>query len=57
MRLADEWQRKILEKFEKMRINPRPKGVRKIKGHPNRWRIRVGDYRIIYSIYDKEKNR
>lgn len=32
---------------------PRPKGCRKLKGEKNLWRIRVGDYRIIYAIYDK----
>ncbi|MEH2192988.1 MAG: type II toxin-antitoxin system RelE/ParE family toxin [Nostoc sp.] len=31
---------------------PRPDGVKKIKGDENSYRIRVGDYRIIYEIYD-----
>jgi mRNA interferase RelE/StbE len=30
--------------------NPRPQGSRKITGSKNDWRIRVGDYRIIYEI-------
>lgn len=31
---------------------PRPSGCKKLKGEDNAWRIRVGDYRIIYSIFD-----
>ncbi|WGV26103.1 type II toxin-antitoxin system RelE family toxin [Halotia branconii] len=33
-------------------IEPRPDKVKKIKGNENSYRIRVGDYRIIYEIYD-----
>ncbi len=33
-------------------IKPRPDGVKKIKCDENSYRIRVGDYRIIYEIYD-----
>lgn len=32
--------------------NPRPPGVRKLKGRADDWRIRVGNFRIIYSIDD-----
>ena len=31
---------------------PRPDGVKKIKGDENSYRIRIGDYRVIYEIYD-----
>ena len=31
--------------------NPRPKGCRKLKGRKG-YRIRVGDYRVIYEIFD-----
>ena len=30
----------------------RPSGVKKLKGSPELWRVRVGDYRIVYSIAD-----
>ncbi|RDI66283.1 mRNA interferase RelE/StbE [Nocardia pseudobrasiliensis] len=33
--------------------DPRPAGVKKIVGRPNDWRIRFGQYRIVYSIDDK----
>ena len=32
--------------------NPRPQGYKKLKGQQG-YRIRVGDYRIIYEIFDK----
>lgn len=34
---------------------PRPSGVKKLKGYDKTYRIRVGDYRIIYKIEDQEK--
>jgi len=32
--------------------NPRPPGCKKLTGPENLWRIRVGDWRIIYEIRD-----
>ena len=32
--------------------NPRPPGCRKLAGSQHDWRIRVGDYRVIYEIAD-----
>jgi mRNA interferase RelE/StbE len=33
--------------------NPRPSGSRKVQGQKNCHRLRVGDYRIVYDIYDR----
>jgi mRNA interferase RelE/StbE len=33
--------------------DPRPKGVVKLTGEENAWRIRVGEYRVIYEIRDE----
>lgn len=41
---------KIIRKIEALSINPRPSGVKKIVGRIDLWRIRSGNYRIIYSI-------
>jgi mRNA interferase RelE/StbE len=35
--------------------NPRPAGCRKLAGSKNDWRIRIGDYRIIYEIDDARR--
>lgn len=32
--------------------NPRPPGSRKLAGAKNYWRIRVGDYRVVYEVND-----
>jgi mRNA interferase RelE/StbE len=34
--------------------NPRPTGCLKLSGPSGLWRIRVGDYRVVYEIRDKE---
>lgn len=46
---------KIIEEIKKLQENPRPKGSRKIASSKDDYRIRVGDYRIIYEVSDKEK--
>ncbi len=45
---------KILGTIESLAGNPRPHGCKKLEGAGNNYRIRVNDYRIIYSIYDAE---
>lgn len=32
--------------------NPRPYGVEKLSGYEDRYRVREGDYRIVYTIRD-----
>jgi mRNA interferase RelE/StbE len=39
--------------IQSLETNPRPAGCKKLKGYKDLWRIRQGDYRIIYSIQDK----
>ena len=36
-----------------LRDDPRPPGVRKLQGAVEGWRIRVGDYRVVYQIDDE----
>ncbi|MCC6603585.1 MAG: type II toxin-antitoxin system RelE/ParE family toxin [Anaerolineae bacterium] len=38
-----------------LRDNPRPPGVRKLQGDLEGWRVRVGDYRIVYQVDDDAK--
>jgi mRNA interferase RelE/StbE len=45
-------RRKILAAIEGLAGNPRPAGCKKLAGQ-EAWRIRVGDYRIIYEIHDQ----
>jgi len=46
---------KILEAVESLRSNPFPRGARKIAGTEKFFRIRVGDYRIIYYVDEENK--
>ena len=45
--------RKILERIEELQDNPRPVGSEKLTGQ-EKYRIRQGTYRIVYSIEDNE---
>jgi mRNA interferase RelE/StbE len=51
-KLSPELQERIQVKIDDLAIEPRPNGVKKLKGQENAYRIRVGDYRIIYDIFD-----
>jgi mRNA interferase RelE/StbE len=44
----------ILSKIDLLAINPRPSGCKKLVGSLNSYRIRVGDYRVLYTIVDSE---
>ena len=43
---------RVIHAFRSLTNDPRPPGCRKLVGATNRWRIRVGDYRILYTIDD-----
>lgn len=46
---------RVWTKIESLKKDPRPSGCRKLQGEKHLWRIRIGDYRVIYSVYDKER--
>ena len=46
-------QQRLSEAFDKLAENPRRMGAEKLAGGKDRYRYRVGDYRIIYEIHDK----
>ena len=37
-----------------LETNPRPPGVKKLQGEEGIWRLRVGDYRVLYTIQHQE---
>jgi mRNA interferase RelE/StbE len=45
---------RILKRIENLISNPRPVGSVKLKGNDDLWRVRVGDYRVIYQIDDRK---
>ena len=45
---------RIVPRLESLALNPRPNGCKKLKGGEREWRIRVGDYRMVYTVDDAE---
>lgn len=52
-RLSSRVHDQVVDRIAALARNPRPFGSRKLSGSENDWRIRVGDYRVIYEIADK----
>lgn len=46
--------RRIVKALDALTAQPRPPGARALVGHPDLWRIRIGNYRVIYAINDAE---
>ena len=53
VRLPRPDQRRVMAAIADLADTPRPNGARKIVGADDAWRIRVGDYRIVYEIIDR----
>jgi len=51
-KLPDKELKKIIEKISSLAINPRPTGCKKLSGD-EKYRIRIGNYRVLYSIEDE----
>ena len=47
-------QKNIIFLIESLADDPRPDGVTKLRGEKDMYRVRSGDYRIIYQIQDKK---
>ena len=45
---------RILDAIADLRRDPRPHGSKKLIGEQTAWRVRVGDYRVIYDVFDDE---
>jgi mRNA interferase RelE/StbE len=43
---------RIVPRLENLASNPRPPGCKKLQGGDREWRIRVGDYRAVYTVDD-----
>lgn len=46
---------RLSKAIDKLVEEPRPHGVRKIEGSVTAYRIRVGNYRIVYDVYDDKR--
>ncbi|MCI0341287.1 MAG: type II toxin-antitoxin system RelE/ParE family toxin [Planctomycetales bacterium] len=53
--LDPDLQARVVQHLEPLAENPRPQGVKKLRGPEGEYRIRVGDYRVIFQIEDRAK--
>jgi mRNA interferase RelE/StbE len=51
-RLSSQLIARIISRLESLASNPRPPGCKKLQCGDREWRIRVGDYRVVYTIDD-----
>jgi mRNA interferase RelE/StbE len=51
-KLPAEFIERVFPRLEALGDEPRPAGCKKLKGGQQEWRIRVGDYRVVYTIDD-----
>ena len=45
---------RVAAKIDSLSTQPRPAGCKKLRGADDLWRVRVGDYRIVYAIDDTQ---
>ena len=51
--LPEAARRRIAKKIDALAEEPRPSGIKKLRGHDNSYRLRAGDYRVLYTIEDR----
>jgi len=54
-KLPKEIQKRVFSAILSFKHNSKPMGVRKIIGQNNYYRIRIGEYRLIYEIMEEKK--
>jgi len=51
-KLSSDWLARVAARLESLASSPRPPGCKKLQGGDREWRIRVGEYRVVYTIDD-----
>lgn len=52
--LQRDLQERIVHAADALALDPRPASCRKLAGMEDTYRIRVGDYRVLYEIHDNQ---
>jgi len=47
---------RVIRKIESLALDARPAGCKKLKGFKDLWRVRIGDWRIVYIINDATRS-
>ena len=50
--IDQKWIPKIVATIEALESDPRPAGCKKLVGSDHTYRVRIGDYRVVYDIHD-----
>ena len=53
-KLPVEMKTRLVRAADALAIDPRPRGVKKLHGDENLWRVRVGSYRLVDEIHDEQ---
>ena len=48
-------RQRLVARIEALAGDPRPPGCEKLAGHSGRYRVRQGDYRVVYSVDDGDR--
>lgn len=51
-RIPRPFRIRLMHAIHALADDPRPQGVVKLQGDENLWRVRVGQYRVLYEIHD-----
>ena len=54
-KLPKEIRERIAGRIDRLRQNPRGSGAAKLAGTDDGYRVRIGDYRVLYQIRDSDK--
>ena len=54
-KLPPDVRPRIIRAIDRLRFDPRPSSARGLTGDRSGWRIRVGDYRILYHVDDESQ--
>jgi len=52
-KLPEDIRRRVAARFDALVGDPRPAGVERLQGEADLYRVRVGDYRIVYQVESK----
>ena len=51
-KVPGDLRRRLLTALHELEVDPRPTGCKKLRGHEDLYRLRVGDWRITYAVKD-----
>lgn len=53
-KLPQNISERVEKAIDELANNPRPRNSKKLINRDNSWRLRIGNYRVLYEIYDNE---